>query len=110
MLTPVPAALSTKDYVGLMQNCLVIPVNHAEYQNAERLSLAQLKAMALTVPKSEVYGVYGLTPDDCAVLMVTVLQTLPKKGVLVPERFASEPALAYMRRLIDQNLRRSANL
>ena len=108
MLSPVPDALNTNDYASLMQNCLLVPVSRPEYQATERLALAQLSQMSLSVPKTDVYGIYGLTPDDSAALILKVLRNLPKKGVLVPDRFPSEPALAYVRRLIDQNLRRSA--
>ena len=108
MLTPVPEALSTSDYASLMQNCLLLPVTRAEYQAAEHIALRQLNQMALSVPKTDVYGIYGLTPDDSAALIVKVLRGLPSRGVLVPERSPSEPGFAYVRRLIDQNLRRSA--
>lgn len=108
MLSPVPDALSTNDYASLMQNCLLLPVSRAEYQAAERVALGQLNQMSLSVPKTDVYGIYGLTQDDSAALVVKVLHSLPKKRVLVPDRFPSEPGLAYVRRLIDQNLRRAA--
>lgn len=106
LLSPVPAALSTADYVSLMQNCLVVPVSRVEYLAAERVVTGQANAMALSVPKADVYGVYGLAPEDCAALFVRVLKSLPKKGVIVPPQFASEPPIGYLRRLIDQNLRR----
>jgi hypothetical protein len=108
MLSPVPDALTTKDYASLMQNCLLLPVSRAEYQTAERLATGQLNQMALSIPKADVYAIYGLTPDDAAALVVKLLQSLPKKRVLISERFTSEPGLAYVRRLIDQNLRRGA--
>jgi hypothetical protein len=106
ILNPVPATLTTAEYSSLMQNCLVVPVSKNEYQAAERMVYSQVSAMALTVPKSDIYGVYGLAPDGCAAMFVKVMKALPKKGVLVPEQFGSEPPIAYLRRLIDQNLRR----
>jgi|RhiMethySRZTD1v2_1073278.scaffolds.fasta_scaffold1616184_1 hypothetical protein len=108
MLTPVPAALSTPDYGALMQNCLVVPVSRAEYQVAERLVVGQVEQMALTIPKADIYGVYGLAPEDCSALFVKVLKSLSKKGLLVPKQFPSEPPIGYLRRLIDQNLRPAA--
>ncbi len=84
MLTPVPPTLSTADYTALMQTCLVVPLSRTEYQNAERLILAQLNAVSLTIPKSDVYGIYGLTPEDCEALFVKVLQTLPKNTCSSP--------------------------
>jgi hypothetical protein len=108
MLSPIPDVLTTKDYASLMQNCLLLPVSRAGYQNAERLVTGQLNQMALSIPKGDVYAIYGLTPDDSAALIVKILQSLPKKSVLISERFNSEPGLAYVRRLIDQNLRRGA--
>jgi hypothetical protein len=110
MVGPVPTELNTADYSALMQNCLLIPVTRAEYQAAERVVMSQVNAMALTIPKVDIYGVYGLAADDCAALFVKVLKMLPRKTVLVPDQFPSEPPLAYARRLIDQNLRRSASL
>jgi len=108
MLTPVPVALSTPDYSALMQNCLVVPVSRAEYQAAERLVNGQVGQMALTIPKTDIYGVYGLAPEDCSALFVKVLKSLSKKGLLVPNQFPSEPPIGYLRRLIDQNLRPAA--
>jgi hypothetical protein len=106
LLSPVPETLSTPAYVSLMQNCLVVPVTKAEYQSAERLVSTQIQRMALTVPKVDVYGVYGLAQDDCADLVVKLMKALPKKGLVVPKQFGSEPAIAYLRRLIDQNVRK----
>ena len=86
-LTPVPATLSTADYAALMQTCLIVPLSGTEYQNAERLILVKLNAVSLTIPKSDVYGVYGLAPEDCEALFVKVLQTLPKKVPARPRAF-----------------------
>ena len=108
MLTPVPVTLNSSDYSALMQNCLVVPVSRAEYQAAERLVNAQVGQMALTIPKTDIYGVYGLTPEDCSGLFVKVLKSLPKKGLVVPPQFPSEPPIGYLRRLVDQNLRKPA--
>jgi hypothetical protein len=108
MLNPVPVALSTPDYAALMQNCLIVPLTRAEYQAAERIASAQVAQMSLTIPKLDVYGVYGLTPEDCADLFVKVLKSLSKKSLIVPNPFPSEPSIGYLRRLIDQNLRRPA--
>jgi hypothetical protein len=106
MLSPVPETLTTPAYASLMHNCLVVPVTKAEYQAAERMAGAQVQRMTLTVPKADVYGVYGLAQDDCADLVVKLVKSLPKKGLIVPNPFTSEPAIGYLRRLIDQNLRR----
>jgi hypothetical protein len=106
ILNPVPATLTTAEYSSLMQNCLVVPVSKNEYQAAEKMVYSQVSAMALTVPKTDIYGVYGLAPDGCAAMFVKVMKSLPKKGMMVPEQFGSEPPIGYLRRLIDQNLRR----
>jgi hypothetical protein len=106
LLSPVPETLSTPAYASLMQNCLIVPLTKPEYQSAERYVAAQLAQMALTVPKADVYGIYGLAPDNCSELFVKMLKSLPKKGLIVPNPFPSEPAIGYLRRLIDQNLRR----
>jgi hypothetical protein len=108
VLNPVPVAISTPDYAALMQKCLIVPLTRAEYQAAERIVSTQVAQMSLTIPKLDVYGVYGLTPEDCAELFVKVLKSLSKKSLIVPNPFPSEPSLGYLRRLIDQNLRRPA--
>jgi hypothetical protein len=108
MLSPVPEVLSAPNYAGLMQNCLVIPVSRAEYQTVEKLVNTQVGQMALTIPKTDIYGIYGLAPEDCSALFVKVVKLLPNKGLLVPKQFPSEPPIGYMRRLIDQNIRKPA--
>lgn len=106
MLAPVPDVLSAPDYAALMQNCLVVPVSRAEYQTVERLVTTQVGQMALTIPKTDIYGVYGLAPEDCSALFVKAVKLLPKKGLLVPKQFPSEPTIGYLRRFVDQNIRK----
>lgn len=108
LLSPIPDALATKDYASLMQNCLVLTVTRAEYQAADRMVAGQLANMALTVPKADVYGIYGLAPDDCVAMIVKVLKSVQKKGLVVPNRPPAEPAIGFVRRLIDQNLQHPA--
>lgn len=108
VLNPMPSPLKSLDFGLLISHCLVVEVKRQEFMAARQATEAKLVALSTVVPKADVWGAYGLSAEEVVGLFVQILSPLRVKGLLVPQRVERELPFAYLRRLIDQNLRRLA--
>jgi hypothetical protein len=106
VINPTPSPFKSSDFGLLIGHCLVFEVRRQEFIAARQASEAKLGAMSISVPNADVWGAYGLAPEQVVKLFVQILSSLRDKNILVPQRAVQELPFAYARRLIDQSLPR----
>lgn len=101
--TPVSGVLKEENYTSAMQNCLVVKVDKDDYDRAFELTKSPLQKMGLVSTGGSVIEAYKLRADDCMTFMIDIANTLSRKGIVVPERRATELPMDYMRHLVGAN-------
>lgn len=103
LIEPVPTTLDDEGYASVLQNCFSVIAGHSEFEHARRLAQAALARMSTAAPAGQVGVAYGLPAEESAKLFARVARLFTGRGMKLPPRRESEPPLAYMRRVIDQN-------
>ena len=91
----------------LMERCLILMLDRTEYQHIMRLAVPSPAAKASTSSVEPVSANYGLSAEGCVELFVRVITPFRNRSVALTPRGESEPPLAYLRRVIDQNTTRT---
>lgn len=100
---PVSGVLKEENYTSAMQNCLVVKVDKADYDNALKLTQSPLRRLGLVSTDSSTIEAYKLRAHDCMTFMIEIANTLNRKGIVVPVRGSTELPMEYMQRLIGAN-------
>ncbi len=103
---PVPGQLQEELYSSSKEECLVLKVNEAAFNQAYQLSRPFLPPGNYTPdPKnwSPVLLDYSLGENDCMSFATSVAKTFESKGLIVPQRGSAERPLQYVRRMIQAN-------
>jgi len=95
----VPGYLSEELYTSIKERCLVALVNKKTFDDSWAVAHPFFNVPALSAITFS--GEYRLGVNDCMTFMINVSKAL--KGVVVPNRGATEPPQAFLRRLIDSN-------
>lgn len=98
-LTTTDGYLGEERYTSIKEECLVVHVDKAVFDQAWGLAypLASIPALA----DLQLMAAYKLSANDCLTFMSKVAVAL--KGVKVPARGTTELPLDYVRRLIESN-------
>jgi hypothetical protein len=95
--------VGAENYTAIRQNCLVVKVNKANYEQAWNSALPSFTALGihdLTLPHLENYG---LGAEDCIGYVQRVGNTLKGLGLKVPDRKIGEFPRPYIQRMEAAN-------
>jgi hypothetical protein len=106
-ISPIPAELEEQAQAMLTERCLTLMLNRAEYQHIMHLAGISSTAKASETSVQPVSANYGLSAEGCVELFVRVITPFRNRNVALTPRSDSEPPLAYLRRVIDQNTPRT---
>ena len=106
-ISPIPAELEEQAQAMLTERCLTLMVNRAEYQHIMRLAETSSTGEASATSVQPISANYGLSAEGCVELFVRVITPFRDRTVALTPRGHSEPPLAYLRRVIDQNTPRT---
>ncbi|TBC12702.1 hypothetical protein [Rhizobium ruizarguesonis] len=100
---PVAGLLKPEMYSAIGEACLDVKVNKADYDRAYLYTADPLAGLGLTDAGAPVLQAYRLGENDCMTYALNVAGVLKARGLVVPNRGATELPLDYMQRLIASN-------
>ncbi|MCX7033569.1 MAG: hypothetical protein NT046_06305 [Arenimonas sp.] len=102
----VRGSLSEELYTHSQEECLVLQVNEGDFGAAYQLTQPFLPPGSYSPDPRQwrpTLLAYSLGGNDCMEFAIGVARVFERKGLVVPQRGATELPLTYVRRLIDAN-------
>jgi hypothetical protein len=104
LFSPAAGALVEEKYTSVQENCLVVLVNKAAYDQAYDMTKDYLSGQAPSFSGNiKTLLAYRLGAEDCVTFVTRTLKTLEPLGIKVPVRKSTELPLVYIRRVIESN-------
>jgi hypothetical protein len=100
---PVDGLLKEEMYTSISQQCLDVRVNKSDFDAAFTLTSDPLAAFGITTDSGVVLQEYRLGAEDCMTFASGVAAVLSTRGLIVPDRKATELPLDYLQRMIEKN-------
>lgn len=100
---PVSGYVKEEIYTSMMQRCLLVRVDKADFNAAYGKTKSPLEKLGLKSSGGPMLQAYKLGSMDCMEFMIDVANVLARKGLKIPSRLPAELPLEYMVRFTQSN-------